>query len=108
VPTSTERQSPRAGRLILATAVLLGGCGPSPDAVQNRRELEALLTAVSLKDAQELERDAGRIAARREAGGLSDAGYADLRAIIDQARLGDWPGAERRAYDLRSRRPYFR
>ncbi len=64
----------------------LAGCGePSVREYENRRELEALLTAVSLKNAKELEKDAGRIEARHASGALSDAPYKELREIIEKA-----------------------
>ena len=85
------------------------GCGePSPRELRNRQEFEALLTAVSLRDKVELEKDAGRIEALRASGGLSESSFADLREIIAKARAGDWPGAEKQAYEFREKRPYFR
>ena len=52
---ATRRARPREKR----AAGLLGGCGePSVREFKNRRELEALLTAVSLKNQKELDRDA--------------------------------------------------
>jgi hypothetical protein len=85
------------------------GCGePSPRELKNRQEFEGLLTAVSLKDKAELERDARRIDARHASGELSDGGHDDLRAIIEKARSGDWAGAEKQAYEFREKRPYFR
>ncbi len=57
--------------------------------LKNRRELEALLTAVSLKNAIELEKDSKRIEARHASGELSDAGYKDLEKIVSKARSGD-------------------
>ena len=52
----------------------LAGCGgePSEREVKNARAFEALLTAVSLKNAKELEKDARLIDDRHAAGELSD------------------------------------
>lgn len=100
----------RWARAAVLTGLLLGpaGCGePSARALKNRQEFEALLTAVSLKDRKELEKDAGRIDARHASGDLSDARHADLREIIEKARAGDWAAAEKRAYEFREQRPYF-
>jgi hypothetical protein len=86
----------------------LAGCGePSLNELKNRRELEALLTAVSLKNNRELEKDIKRIEERHATGELSDAGYKDLQEIIKKAKAGDWSGAEKQAYDLRESKPYF-
>ena len=58
----------------MAAALLLSGCGePSIRELKNRRELEALLTAISLKNKNELEKDIQRIEDRHNAGELSDA-----------------------------------
>jgi hypothetical protein len=112
MPPPSERATSR--RPAVATAALLlllalAGCSgePSPRELRNRQEFEALLTAVALKDASELEKDARRIDGRHDAGELSDGSYRELRAIIDKARSGDWSGAEKQAYAFRESTPYF-
>jgi hypothetical protein len=98
-----------ATTLIVALAVLLAGCGePSVRELENRRELEALLTAVSLKNTKELDRDAKRIDDRHISGELSDSSYKDLQAIVKKAQAGDWAGAEKQAYELRESNPFFK
>jgi hypothetical protein len=100
---------PRAIQITwLLISALIAGCGgPSVRELKNRGELEALLTAVSLKDRKELERDAERIDNRHAAGELSDEAHAELLAIVAKARAGDWTGAERHAYSFRQRQPFF-
>ena len=109
----TERRSilgDRPGVVMLAGWLqILAGCGePSERELKNRREFEALLTAVSLKNKSELEKDAKRIADRHAAGELSDVRHRDLQAIVAKARAGDWGGAERQAYEFRETHPYFK
>jgi hypothetical protein len=87
---------------------LVVGCEPSARELKNRQEFEALLTAVSLKNKRELEKDAKRIEARHSTGELSNDGYRDLQLIITQAREGHWSEAETQAYAFRERRPYFK
>jgi hypothetical protein len=88
--------------------LLVTGCGePSVHELENRRELEALLTAISLKNQKELERDIKRIEDRRAAGKLSDGSYKELNEIIKKAQGGDWAGAEKRAYEMRESNPFF-
>ena len=88
--------------------IILTGCGePSVRELKNRRELEALLTAVSLRNKSELEKDIKRIDARHDSGELSDQGYNDLQEIVKKARAGDWSAAEKQAYELRESKPYF-
>ena len=96
----------RLSRLPLLVGVFMGlaGCGgePSEREIKNARAFEALLTAVSLKNKTELEKDAELIAARYSKGELSDAKNRDLSEIIQKARAGDWGTAERLAYEFRS------
>ena len=75
---------------------------------ENRKSFEFLLTAVSLKNAKELEKDAKRIDERHAAGKLSDARHRDLQAIVEKARAGDWGEAERMAYEFREAQPFFK
>ena len=106
MPTRSERHSSAAAFLAV---MILAGCGePSNRERLNRREFEALLTAISLRDRRELETDVRRIESRHDSGEMSDARFADLRAIIDQARLGNWTDAETQAYGFRAAHPYFR
>ena len=93
----------------LALALVATGCGePSVRELKNRRELEALLTAISLRNQKELDRDIQRIEDRHASGELSDASYKDLREIIKKAQGGDWAGAEKQAYEMRESKPFFK
>ncbi len=108
-----EARGHRSRLSLLVWLVLLltgcGGCGePSVRELKNRRELEALLTAVSLKNRKELDKDIQRIEERHASGELSDDGYKDLQEIIKKAQAGDWGGAEKQAYELRESKPFFK
>jgi hypothetical protein len=93
----------------MALLLAIAGCGePSERELKNRRELEALLTAISLKNAKELDKDAKRIDDRHASGELSDNGYKDLQEIVKKAQAGDWSRAEKQAYELRESKPYFK
>ncbi len=94
--------------LALALLAVVGCGGPSEQERENRKAFEFLLTAVSLKNGKELEKDAKRIDERHAAGQLSDARHRDLQAIIEKARAGDWGEAERMAYEFRERQPFFK
>jgi hypothetical protein len=105
-PPGRSHQSRTA--LLVSLVLLLAGCGePSVRELKNRRELEALLTAVSLKNKKELDKDIQRIDARHNSGELSDASYKDLSEIIKKARDGDWAAAEKQAYEMRESKPFF-
>ena len=108
-PSEGSRPHGRRAAVLVGLVLTAIGCGePSLREMKNRKELEALLTAVSLKSATELEKDARRIVARHAEGELSDERYKDLQEIVAMARAGDWGAAERRAYEFRERRPFFR
>ena len=95
--------------LLVGCLLMLAGCGePSARELKNRQEFEALLTAVSLKNMTELEKDSKRIDDRHASGELSDDGYKDLQEIITKARNGQWGQAEKQAYEFREKRPYFK
>ena len=109
--TSSVRAQGRRSRsaLLLGLVLLLTSCGePSVRELKNRRELEALLTAVSLKNQKELDKDIQRIEERHSSGELADESYNDLREIIKKAQGGDWGGAEKQAYEMRESKPFFR
>jgi hypothetical protein len=101
VPTRSETIRVIALSVLLA----LSGCSgePSEREVKNARVFEALLTAVSIKNPNELEADARAIEARHEAGELSEANYRELAEVIARARAKDWAGAEQRAYEFRAK-----
>ena len=96
--------------IVAAMVLVLGGCSgePSERELKNRRELEALLTAISLKNKKELDRDARRIEERHASGELSDAPHRVLREIVEKAQAGDWAAAEKQAYEFRESSPFFR
>jgi hypothetical protein len=90
--------------LVLGLALTLLGCGgePSERELKNAKAFEALLTAVTLKNEKELEKDASLIDERHSAGELSEGKYQEIRGIIEKARSKDWDGAEKRAYEFRA------
>ena len=84
--------------------LLLTGCGePSVRELKNRRELEALLTAISLKNQKELDKDIQRIEDRHASGELSDEGYKDLRRSSRRPRPATGPGPRNRRTSSASR-----
>jgi len=91
----------------LALALLAGGCrGPTQEDRDNRRVLDAVLTAITIKNTRLLEEDAKRARARHEAGQLTDEEYQGMEALINKARGGDWSGAEKDGYEFRKKHPF--
>ncbi len=90
--------------LVVVLAITFAGCGgePSQREIQNARAFEALLTAVSLKNEAEFDRDAELIEQRQASGDISASNYGQIKEIIEKGRAKDWAGAEKRAYEFRS------
>ena len=88
----------------IAISLMITGCRgePSECEIQNARAFEALLSAISLMNDQELQRDASLIDDRHIAGQMSDDNYKELVPIIDMAKAMDWSGALKRAYEFRA------
>lgn len=95
--------------LVLALLLLAGGCSPPSEVDRdNRRLVDAILTAITMKNANWLEDDAVLADKRHAAGQFSDDEYAQLLSIIETARSGDWPAAEKEGYKFRKEHPFVR
>ena len=92
---------------IVTLALGIAACGPSEREFKNRRELEALLTAVSLRNQGQLAKSVVRIVERHDSGELCESSFHRLMQIVEAAKSGDWSGAESRAYAYREEHPYF-
>src|SRR5262245_34712897 len=85
----------------LAYAILLlglGGCSP-PQIGTDRdtfKAVDALYTAVSLRDAKLVDDCERRLKSLREAGKLPESASSSLGAIIAQAKGGEWEPAQER------------
>jgi len=104
VQATRNRERRFRSGLVALLVLTLSGCGrePTERELKNARAFEALLTAVSLKNGKELEKDAKLIDERRSAGELSEGKYKEIREIVEKARANDWDGAEKRAYEFRA------
>lgn len=90
------------GGMALAVALVLGGCGqpqlgPSPEAF---KAVDALYTAVSVRDASQLDRCDTALKRFQSEGTLPDAASGSLSAIIAEARAGSWEPARQRLRDF--------
>ena len=75
---------------------------PSERELKNAKAFEALLTAVSLKNAKEVEKDAKLIEERHSLASFRKETTKEIREIIEKARAKDWEGAEKQAYEFRA------
>jgi hypothetical protein len=93
--------------VLFATLLLAAGCGTpqvagDPDCF---KEVDALYTAVTSKNAKLLGESEARLRKLHAAGKLSDAGLRALEPIIARARGGDWrPAAEELYVFMRAQR----
>lgn len=85
---------------------LVAGCGHPQVAPVNLRLTASLRTALSARNEEWLAQNEKLVEERHQAGQMGDDEYASFRAIIDQARGGDWEGAERESVALqKAQRP---
>jgi hypothetical protein len=97
----------RLSRSLLVISILAVGCGgPTGDDRENRRVVEEILTAITLKNSRLLEAAAKRAAQRHDGGLLTDEEYQGLEQVIEQARRGDWPAASAAGYAFRKQHPF--
>ncbi|RUL87765.1 hypothetical protein [Tautonia sociabilis] len=100
-----------AGRGVVAAlaagliAVAAGGigCGRSPEMGADEevfRTVDAMYTAVSLRDVGQLSRNAEAIDRLHREGRLPDAAHRALGRIVDRAEQGDWEAARSRLRDF--------
>ncbi len=87
--------------------VLLLGCGkPSEVQRDNRRLMDAILTAVVICNSNELSKDKELLDARHRAGKLSKEAFSALNQAILTAESGDWKAAEQQLYKYREQSPF--
>lgn len=97
-------------RLILLTAILFAaGCGkPSDIERENRKQVDFLITAITLKNKKALKESAERIDARHAGGLISDGRHREIGEVVAKARAGEWSAAEDMAYEFRKTHPFFK
>ena len=99
----------RAWAALLGVSLLALGCrAPTPEERDNRRLVDAVLTAITLKNTRLLDESNRRLERRHREGHLTDEQYKKLQAVIGKGRVGDWAGAERDGYEFRKEHPFVR
>jgi hypothetical protein len=101
---SRARFSAAVWLILLPT--LVSGCGYPNAQPNNKRLISSLRTALSARNDQWLTANEKRVGERHKQGEMDDDEFAAFQEIIEQARGGDWQGAERAAVDFqRAQRP---
>lgn len=92
---------------ILLFLLSLGGCGGVSESQRdNRRLLDAILTAISLRNEKELLQDERLLEQRRAASQLSEESFQAIQQIVDKAKSHDWQQAEEELYEYRKAAPF--
>lgn len=81
--------------LLVLAALLVSGCGYPEVQPENMELITSLRTACSAKDGKWLAANVEKIDAHKAAGEMSEEEHAIFMGIVEQARGGDWEGAER-------------
>lgn len=111
--TTTDTRHPARNRrratvtFAVCVSLVIAGCGkPTEDARQNRRVVDAVLTAVTVKSRKQLDKDAALWDKRLADGLVSERCHKAVRECIEKARAGDWGGAEDSLYKFRETEPF--
>lgn len=95
--------------IVIFSMLLTAGCGkPSETERDNRRLFDAVLTAVTVKNAAELSQDETLLDGRHAAQELGDAPYQEIKSAIAKAKSGLWQEAESELYKFREENPFPR
>jgi hypothetical protein len=76
--------------------LLLGGCGGPPQIGADRetfKTVDALYTAIGLRDAARVEQVGAKLKSLHDAGKLPDGAYRTLESIIEESREQKWEPA---------------
>jgi hypothetical protein len=82
--------------------------GPTEEDRNNRRALDAILTAITMKNSRLLEESGERAKARHDERQITDEQYQSIEAFIAKARSGNWSGAEKDGYEFRRKCPFVK
>jgi hypothetical protein len=89
--------------VLFVCSFLAAGCGKAPAIGPDKeafQTIDALYSAVSMKDAGQLERNAATLDQLHEAGRLPDGAHAALASIVVEAKAGEWEPARQRLRDF--------
>lgn len=97
----TSDRRARSALVAVVGALLIAGCGRAPQMGADPEvftTVDALYTAVSIREPSQVDRCAATLAGLRDAGKLPESAHGDLDRVIAASRAGRW---ERAQSDLR-------
>ncbi|WP_406697506.1 hypothetical protein V5E97_01480 [Singulisphaera sp. Ch08] len=96
-------RSPLPRRVACLLVLAFSGCGRPPQIGEDRaafKAVDALYTAVSLRDPKLLDQCEGELRSLQAKGGLSEAAGGVLGTIITKAKEGEWETSQSRLGDF--------
>ncbi len=96
------------GFLFMLTLLFPGCSAPTEVERGNRRVVDAILTAIAMKNTNWLDDDAKLVEQRYLDGQLTDDEYEQLSSVIEIAKTGDWQAAEKAGYKFRKEHPFVK
>jgi hypothetical protein len=93
---TTKHGRAGAAATLLLLVVLPGGCGGPPQIGADRetfRTVDALYTAIGLRDAARVEQTGATLKSLRDAGKIPEQAYRSLESIIAESRERKWEPA---------------
>jgi hypothetical protein len=94
--------------LLVLGVLAMAGKAPTLEERENRKAVDAMLTAITLKNSRLLEESAKRAQARRTAGQITEEQFQGFAAVFKKARARDWAGAEKDGYEFRKKHPFVK
>ena len=99
----------RLNKFFVAFVLMVAGCSAPTEAERdNRRLVDAILTAITMKNVTWLDDDAQLAEQRHRDGHLTDDELEELNEVIETARSGDWSAAEKQGYEFRKKHPFVK
>jgi hypothetical protein len=92
---------------VVSLGLFTSGCGgPTETTRDNRRLLDAVLTAVTIRNLDEVKKDKELLDARLARKQISEDAHTAIQTAIDMALAKDWAAAERELYEFREQSPF--
>jgi len=100
----------RLWTILIGLPLFVSGCqrAPTQDERENRRALDEILTAITIKNQRLLGESAARAKSRYDDGKFTSEEFQGIEALVGKAGAGDWSGAEKDGYEFRKKHPFVK